>query len=56
MLPYSSPEHVKNEIKRLLKEIGKNGGYIFAPAHSVPKDVPLENLIVLVETIQNQKK
>jgi len=55
ILPYATPEKVKEESKRLINEIGKNGGYIFAPAHAVPKDVPLENLIALLEIVQNQK-
>lgn len=53
-LPYGSPRDVKEEACRLMKEIGRGGGYILSPAHAVPKDVPLENLLALIEVVQDQ--
>jgi uroporphyrinogen-III decarboxylase len=35
-------------------EMGGEGGYIFAPAHDVEGDVPLENMLAFIELIQNQ--
>ena len=35
--------------------MGKNGGYIAAPTHQVPADVPLENIIALADILKNQK-
>ncbi len=49
ILPYGSPADVRAESRRLL-ELGRAGGYIFAPAHSVEGDVPLENLLAFIET------
>jgi uroporphyrinogen-III decarboxylase len=34
--------------------MGASGGYIFAPAHDVEGDVPLENMLAFIEQIQNQ--
>ena len=53
-LPFASPSEVRAEVKRLMREVGRGGGYILAPAHDVPKDVPLENLVALVETCRDQ--
>ena len=53
ILPYGSVEDVRRETQRLL-ELGRDGGYIFSPAHDVPKDVPLENMLAFIETVQNQ--
>ncbi len=44
---------VSVETNRLL-ELGSDGNYIFAPAHDVEGDVPLENLLTFIEIIQNQ--
>jgi uroporphyrinogen decarboxylase len=54
ILPFGTPEEVKKEVKRLIKEIGAGGGYILAPAHATPKDVPLANILAMIEILQNQ--
>jgi len=52
-LPFGTVEDVRIETRRLLK-MGASGGYIFAPAHDVEGDVPLENMLAFIEQIQNQ--
>jgi len=54
LLPYATPEEVKTEARRLMAKIGRDGGYIIAPAHSIPKDVPAENMAALIEAVQGQ--
>ncbi len=53
MLPYGSTVEVRAEARRLL-ELGAEGGYIFAPAHDVEGDVPLENMLAFLEIVQQQ--
>jgi uroporphyrinogen decarboxylase len=52
-LPYGSPDDVRKETKNLL-EFGRDGGYIFAPAHDVTGDVPLENMLAFIQVIRQQ--
>jgi uroporphyrinogen decarboxylase len=53
-LPYGSTADVKDEVRRLLDLIGKNGGYIAAPAHDVPRDAKPENIAAMIDTLQAQ--
>jgi len=53
-LPHASPDGVRAEVRRLIEEIGRGGGYVLAPAHDVQRDVPLENILALVDEVKNQ--
>lgn len=52
-LPYGWVEEVRRATKHHL-ELGREGGYIFAPAHSVEGEVPLENMLACIEVVQSQ--
>ena len=53
-LPYGTVQDVEKETLRLL-EAGADGNYIFAPAHAVESDVPLENMLAFIDIVLNQK-
>ena len=54
MLPDNPADVVRAEVRRLISEVGAGGGFIIAPTHSLGSDIPLENLVVLVEEFTNQ--
>ena len=53
VLPFGTVDDVRAETRRLL-ELGREGGYLFAPAHDVEGDVPLENMLAFIEILQSQ--
>ncbi|MDD5697692.1 MAG: uroporphyrinogen decarboxylase family protein [Victivallaceae bacterium] len=53
-LPYGTPEEVKRECLALI-EAGVPGGFIFAPAHAVEGDVPVENMLAMLDTLHAQE-
>jgi len=54
LLPFETPENVVKESLEIMKLLGKGGGYIAAPTHSIPGDVPAENIVRLIELFKNQ--
>ncbi len=55
-LPYVTPDEVKAEIKRICDVLYKDGGYIIAPTHALTHDIPVENILAMVEVCNNQDK
>jgi uroporphyrinogen decarboxylase len=53
ILPYGTVEDVRRATHKLL-EHGRQGNYIFAPAHDVEGDVPLENMLAFIQVLQEQ--
>jgi len=53
VLPFGTPEEVRRAARSLL-DAGSEGGYIFSPSHSVPRDVPPENLVAMMEVVRGQ--
>ena len=54
VLPRVGPDQVRAEVRRMIRQIGVGGGYIVAPTHDIPRDVPPENIVAFVETVQSQ--
>ena len=54
LLPYGTPEDVRKEARRMMAEVGRDGGYIIAPAHGIPGDAKPENILALIETVNEQ--
>lgn len=54
LLPSASPEEVRRETRRILETMRRNGGFIASPTHSVPGDVPPENILALTDVFHEQ--
>lgn len=53
-LPYGTVDEVREQVRRLLDLVGKDGGYIAAPAHAIPGDAKPENVAAMIEVLQQQ--
>jgi len=47
LLPFGTPAEVRAEALRRMRIMGEGGGYVCAAAHSLPEDVPVENILAL---------
>ena len=50
ILGQSTPEQVEEHVTIQLNSLGKNGGYICAPDHTIMTEVPTENVLALYRT------
>jgi uroporphyrinogen decarboxylase len=49
-LPFGSPEDVRQEVRELIRVLGRDGGYILGPSHAVQAGTPPENIVAMFDT------
>jgi uroporphyrinogen decarboxylase len=54
LLPFGTSQEVRDEVRRLLDDLGPGGGFVIAPSHEMPGDIPLENMLAFIETVRVQ--
>ncbi|NLV73936.1 MAG: uroporphyrinogen decarboxylase [Chloroflexi bacterium] len=54
VLPHYTPDPLRRHIRDMIARIGRDGGYIVAPTHAIPRDVPVENILAFIETVTQQ--
>lgn len=53
ILPFGTPDDVREEATKMISILGRGGGYIFCQVHNILSDVPPQNIIALYETARN---
>ena len=54
LLPYATADQIREEIRKLNGVMRKGGGYILAPTHAMPADIPPENVKVMIDEFIHQ--
>jgi len=49
LLPGGTAAQVRSEVRRLKRELGAGGGYVLEPGIIIQADVPLANLVALID-------
>jgi len=49
LLPFGTPEDVRNEVRTLKREMGADGGYVISNGITIQSDVPLNNLTAMID-------
>jgi uroporphyrinogen decarboxylase len=52
VLPYGSPQQVKDEVRRNIEVLAPGGGYVFNTVHNIQADVPVENILAMYDALQ----
>ena len=53
LMPNGTPEQIKVEVDRRIDILGKDGGYIIAPAHNIQVDTSVENILSFFNSVKN---
>lgn len=51
VLPHGTPEDVRVEVRRRIKDLAPGGGYIAAAVHCIQPDVPPENFLAMCDEV-----
>ncbi len=49
VLPRSTPQQIRDEVKRVLDILAPGGGFVLAPSHNIQSDTPPENIVAMFE-------
>ncbi len=51
-LPYATPAKVREEVLKLCEIFNKDGGFVFNTVHNAQANVPVENLIAMIDAVK----
>lgn len=51
-LPYATPAKVREEVLRLCEIFSKDGGFVFSSVHNIQANVPVENVVAMVDAVK----
>lgn len=55
LLPHTDPPTVDRECRRLVEILGKDGGYIAAPAHAIQVGTPTANVLAMLKAVLGEE-
>ena len=56
LLPYGTPEEIRDGVRSVLQALGEGGGYVAAVSHNIQSDTPPENIEVCFEALQSEQE
>jgi len=53
VIPFGTPEEVRQHVQRQIEILGNNGGYVVAPSHCLERDTPWENFKAMIKAMDD---
>jgi len=50
----AGPNEIRSEVHRLKRRMGRGGGYILEPGITIQADVPLENILAMIDAASSE--
>ncbi|MBN1821807.1 MAG: hypothetical protein JXR31_08140 [Prolixibacteraceae bacterium] len=51
MLPFGKPDEIRDQVLRNCEIFSKDGGFVFNTVHNIQANVPIENIVAMINTI-----
>jgi len=55
VLPYGSEQEVREHTRRTIRTLGEGGGHIIGPSQEIMGDVPIRNIVAMLEEIKQER-
>lgn len=52
VLPFGTPEQVREQVKERCEIFGKDGGYVFNSIHNIQANTPTENIVAMLDALK----
>ncbi len=52
VLPFGTPDEVEAQVKHRVEIFGQQGGFVFNAIHNVQANIPVENVVAMIETMR----
>ncbi len=54
VLPFGTPPEIRELVRTFVRDLGRGGGYVIGPTHSIEHDVPWENIQAFYEAVEEK--
>lgn len=51
-LPFGTPDEVRRQVRERIHTLAPGGGFVFATVHNVQADVPVDNVLAMLEAVR----
>ena len=55
ILPFGTPQEVRDEVRKMIDCLGAGGGYILASVHNIQAEVTAENIVAMFEEAKSYR-
>lgn len=55
ILPYGTPEEIRRHVLEQCEILGKDGGFVFNAVHNIQANVPVRNIVAMIEALNTLK-
>lgn len=56
VLPHGTPDEVRADVRRRIEILKPDSGFVFGTVHNIQDDVPVENIMAMLETFEAMRK